>query len=52
MTREDVNERMRRKRFLHTLKHGKEQKWGVITHDGTDFTINANSTGDFWVQYG
>ena len=25
MTREDVNERMRRKRFLHTLKHGKKQ---------------------------
>lgn len=51
MTWDDVNASIRRKKFLDALKHPKKDEWVEITHDSTDFTINTNRTGDFWVSY-
>ena len=55
VTQEDVNATMRaardRRNFLGTLKTPRENKWGVLTHDGTNFTVNATGTNDFWVSY-
>lgn len=43
-----------RRKFLDTLKNGgrKVDDYVEMTHDSTNFTINATRTGDFHVSYG